>query len=93
LIVVDAKSRWTEIKIYFNLPTSTTTIEMLSDIFAMHGYPYVMVSDNATIFVSDQFKPYCGQNGIFQKFITPGHPATNGLAECSVWILKLQLKK
>jgi hypothetical protein len=32
------------------------TIEMLSDIFAVHGYPYVMASDNATIFVSDQFK-------------------------------------
>jgi transposase InsO family protein len=61
-----------------NRPKSTTTTtEMLFDTFAIHGYPYVMVSDNATIFVSDQFKSYCGQNGIFQQFIAPGHPATN----------------
>jgi hypothetical protein len=42
-IVVDTKSRWAEIKICHNPPTSTTTIEMLSDIFATHGYPHVMV--------------------------------------------------
>jgi hypothetical protein len=65
---------------------------MFSDIFAIHGYPYVMVSNNATIFASDQFKSYCGQNGIFQKFIAPGHPATNGLAERNVQTLKTQLK-
>jgi hypothetical protein len=65
LIAVDAKSRWTEIKKCRNPPTSTTTIEILSEIFAVHGYLHVMVSDNARIFASDQFKSYCGQNGIF----------------------------
>jgi hypothetical protein len=43
-IVVGAKSRWAEIKVCRNPPTSTTTIEMLCDIFAIHGSPYVMVS-------------------------------------------------
>jgi transposase InsO family protein len=81
LIVIDTKSRQAEIKICHSPPTSATTNELLSDIFTIHGYPYVMVLDNATIFVSDQFKLYCGQNGIFQKCITPGHPATNGLAD------------
>jgi hypothetical protein len=57
---------------------------MLYDIFAIHVYPYVMMSDNATIFVSDQFGSYCGQNGIFQKCIAPGHPATSGLTERNV---------
>jgi hypothetical protein len=61
LKVVDAKSKWAEIKICRNPPTSATTIEMLSDIFAVHGYPYVVVSDNAAIFASDQLKSYCGQ--------------------------------
>jgi hypothetical protein len=92
LIVVDAKSRWAEIKICRNPPTSATTIGILSDIFATHGYPHVMVSDNATTFVSDQFKSYCKRNGIFQKFIAPGHPATNGLAERNVQTLKTRLK-
>jgi transposase InsO family protein len=49
---------------------------------------HVMVSDNATIFVSEQFKSYGTQNGIFQKFIASGHPATNGLAERNVQTLK-----
>jgi transposase InsO family protein len=65
---------------------------MLSDIFAIHGQPYVMVSDNGTVFVNDEFKSYWGQNGIFQKFIAPGHPATNGLAERNVQTLKIRLK-
>jgi transposase InsO family protein len=65
---------------------------MLFDIFAIHGYPHVIMSDNATIFASDQFKSYCGQNGIFQKFIAPGHPATNGLIEPNVQTLKTRLR-
>jgi hypothetical protein len=73
LIAVDAKLRLAEIEICRNRPTSTTIIEMLSDIFAIHGYPRVMVSDNATIFA----KPYCDKNGIFQKFIVPGHLSKN----------------
>jgi transposase InsO family protein len=80
-IVVDAKSRWIEIKIYRNHQTTTTTIELLSDIFAIHGYPHVMMSDNATIFANEQFKSYCGENGIIQMLVAPGHPDTNGLAE------------
>jgi hypothetical protein len=58
-IVVDAKSRWTDIKICRNPPISTSTPELLSDIFATHGYPHVLVLDITTIFASDQFKSYC----------------------------------
>jgi hypothetical protein len=65
---------------------------MLSDVFAIHGYPYGMVSDNPTIFVSDHLKSYCGQNGILQTLIAPGHPATNGLAERNVQTMKARLK-
>lgn len=92
LICVDAKSKWAEIRITKNAPTTTSTIEMLSDIFAFHGYPKVMVADNATIFTNDQFKSFCASNGIFQKFCAPGHPATNGLAERNVQTLKNRLK-
>ncbi|XP_073830440.1 uncharacterized protein [Musca autumnalis] len=48
--------------------------------------------DNATIFSSAIFKEFCEANGILQKFIAPGHPATNGLAERYVQILKHKLK-
>ncbi|GBN72931.1 hypothetical protein AVEN_262308-1 [Araneus ventricosus] len=51
-----------------------------------------MVSDNAAIFTSQEFKYFCPMNGIKQKFIAPGHQATNGLAERNVQTLKDILK-
>ncbi|GBN88011.1 hypothetical protein AVEN_89738-1 [Araneus ventricosus] len=51
-----------------------------------------MVSDNFSIFTNEEFKYFCCTNGIKQKFIAPGHPATNGLAERNVQTLKDKLK-
>lgn len=93
LIILDAKSRWAEIKILQNeAPTSSNTIKLLDQVFSFHGYPSVMVSDNAKIFSSDYFTEYCKSNGIVQKFTAPNHPATNGLAERNVQTLKRRLK-
>ncbi|UYV62433.1 K02A2.6-like [Cordylochernes scorpioides] len=92
LVLIDAKSRWAEIKAISEPPTSLNTIKLLNDIFSTHGYPFVMVSDNASIFTGDTFSNYCLENGIRQKFIAPGHPATNGLAERNVQTLKNKLK-
>jgi hypothetical protein len=63
---------------------------MLSDRFAIHGYPHVMVSDNATIFSSSNRT--LDRTVFSKKFIAPGHPATNGFTECNVQTLKTQLK-
>ncbi|XP_058983670.1 uncharacterized protein K02A2.6-like [Musca domestica] len=91
LVVVDAKSKWAEVGVCSSAPTSTSTIEMLNNIFARNGYPDVLVSDNATIFKSEEFQNFCTNSGIFQKYIAPGHPATNGLAERNVQTLKQRL--
>jgi len=93
LVVVDAKSKWPEVRIFPNAPTTESTIAALQDIFYMHGYPKTIVSDNASLFTSDKFRSYCQQHGIFQIFTAPGHPATNGLAERYVQTLKLKLNK
>lgn len=92
LIVVDAKSKWPEVRCIKSAPSSASTIRLLYDIFVSHGFPEVLVSDNATIFKSEEFTTFCAANGIKQKFIAPGHPATNGLAERYVQILKNKLK-
>nr|XP_014288159.1 uncharacterized protein LOC106688283 [Halyomorpha halys] len=92
LVVVDAKSKWAETKISKDVPSSFSTIYLLEIIFASHGYLEVIVSDNASIFQSEEFSTYCTENGIFQKFIAPEHPATNGLAERNVQTLKNRLK-
>lgn len=88
LVVIDAKSKWAEIGVSRVAPSSSSTIEILKEIFSRNGYPNVLVSDNATIFTSEEFKLFCKTCGIFQKFIAPGHPATNGLAERNVQTLK-----
>jgi len=88
LIVIDARSKWAEIRIIKDAPTSEKTIELLKEIFSTHGFPRVMVSDNATIFVSEPFKQFCRESGIFQKLTAPGYPATNELAERNIQTLK-----
>uniref|UniRef100_A0A1Y1LV88 RNA-directed DNA polymerase n=2 Tax=Photinus pyralis TaxID=7054 RepID=A0A1Y1LV88_PHOPY len=92
LILVDAKSKWPEVRILNESPTSTATINLLQDIFASSGFPQVLVSDNATIFKSTEFEEFCKMSGISQNFIAPGNPSTNGLAERYVQILKNKLK-
>uniref|UniRef100_A0A146LPF7 RNA-directed DNA polymerase n=1 Tax=Lygus hesperus TaxID=30085 RepID=A0A146LPF7_LYGHE len=92
LMCIDAKSKWAEVRILRDAPSSTSTITLLENIFSVHGYPSVLVSDNAAIFKSEEFQRHCKERGIFQKFIAPGHPATNGLAERSIQTLKRRLK-
>ena len=76
-----------------NAPSSETTIQTLEKTFLVHGYPKLLVSDNATIFTSNEFKKYCEDRAIYQAFSAPGYPATNGLAEGNVQSLKLKLDK
>lgn len=92
LVCVDSKSKWAEIRAIRDAPTSKNTIALLNNIFSSHGFPATIVSDNATIFTSTEFREYCSNAGIAQKFIAPGHPATNGLAERNVQTLKRRLK-
>lgn len=68
LILVDAKSKWLEVKIIRNAPTTEVTIHLLQEIFSFHGFPRILVSDNATIFSNEAFTKFCNQNGICQKF-------------------------
>lgn len=92
LIIVDAKSKWPEIYMTREDPTSAGTIHFLRETFSRLGIPEILVSDNATIFKSAEFTEFCKRNGIIQKTIAPGHPATNGQAERYCSILKSKLK-
>ncbi|XP_033004085.1 uncharacterized protein LOC117046393, partial [Lacerta agilis] len=57
LIVVDSQSKWLEV-----VPTSTVstraTINALRKLFATHGLPDTLVSDNGTAFTSAEFKEF-----------------------------------
>ena len=92
LVVVDAHSKWLEVVPVPNT-TSETTISTLRSIFATHGLPEMLVSDNGSSFTSAEFQDFIKRNGIRHVTSAPYHPASNGLAERAVQTFKDALKK
>ena len=92
LVVVDAHSKWIEASIV-NLATTATTIQKLRKMFATHGLPQAVVSDNGSVFTSSDFEEFMQMNGIRHIRTVPYHPACNGLAERAVQTLKEGLQK
>ena len=92
LVVVDSHSKWLDV-IPVPSATSQTTIRKLQSIFATHGLPEMLVSDNGTAFTSMEFQEFVKQNGIRHVTSAPYHPASNGLAERAVQTFKSALKR
>ena len=92
LVIIDAHSKWIEA---FAVRSATTTVVMqcLRTVFARFGLPDTVVSDNGTCFVSAEFRQFLEKNGIRHTTSAPYHPASNGLAERAVQIVKQGLKK
>ena len=55
LVVVNAHSKWLEIEMVYSA-TSVHTIAKLRCMFAVHGLPQLVVSDNDAVFTSSEFK-------------------------------------
>ena len=91
-VIVDSHSKWLEV-----LPVSsmsaTAAIDNLRSIFATHGLPDSIVSDNGCTFKSADFQKFLAQNQIRQIFVAPYHPSSNGQAERMVATTKQTLKK
>lgn len=68
--------------------TSAKTIEKLRIIFANHGLPHKVVTDNGPSFTSAEFGEFMTKNGIVHIKSAPYHPSTNGLAERAVQSFK-----
>ncbi|XP_015281060.1 PREDICTED: uncharacterized protein K02A2.6-like [Gekko japonicus] len=92
LIVVDAMSKWLEV-VHMKSTTSLAVIHALRRLFATHGLPDVIVSDNGPQFVSEEFRYFLTSNGIRQMTSAPFHPASNGQAERMVRTAKEALGK
>ena len=73
--------------------TSEVVVEELRTCFARFGLPDLIVTDNAQCFKSDEFESFLQRNGVRHVTSAPYHPASNGLAERGVQILKRGLKK
>ena len=87
LVLVDSHSKWMEAHIMTSIVASRT-IEKLRVIFATHGLPAKIVTDNGPTFISHEFRDFLKECGILHVTSAPYHPATNGLAEHGVQTLK-----
>lgn len=88
LIVVDAYSKWLEVKVTKST-TSSATIEILDELFATYGAPVTIVSDNGLQFTSNAFEDFLKLSGIkYHKRTAPYHTVTNGQAEHYVQTIK-----
>ena len=91
LILVDAHSKWLDVHQMQSI-TSANTIEKLRAVFATHGLPRKVVTDNGSSFTSEEFRSFMSENGITYVTTAPYHPSSNGLAERAVQTFKRGLK-
>ena len=87
LILIDAHSKWIE-AVCTPSTTSSAVIEELKTLFAQFGIPETIVTDNGSCFVSAEIEAFFENNGIKHITSAPYHPASNGLAERAVQIVK-----
>ena len=92
LVVVDYHTNYPEISL---LPdtTSSTVIKHTKSIFARHGIPKVVISDNGPQYACKEYREF-SSNWEFQHITaSPYHPEANGKAEPAVQTIKSLMKK
>ncbi|XP_060587991.1 uncharacterized protein K02A2.6-like [Ruditapes philippinarum] len=80
LVVIDYYSRYPEVEIMKSI-TSRCIIQRLMQIFATHGLPSVIKTDNAPNMVSQETTNFFTANGIKHQRVTPYYPQAAGLVE------------
>ena len=94
LIMIDAFSKyiWTHV-----MNAETTTLKTLAILYGWfcdrNGFSTTLVSDNGPQFTAHEFGEKMAKWGIKHLLTPPYHPASNGLAEKAVGIVKTKLKK
>lgn len=92
LIIVDALSRYIEVEVVKNTSVAET-VDTLKVIFSRQGLPDILCSDNASCFTAFEFSRFVNNNGIKHITSPPYMPASNGLAERGVRVIKDLLNK
>ena len=92
LLVIDYYSNYPEIAKLSSISSSDVILHMKS-IFARHGIPSVVVSDNATCYSSRLYREFPEEYNFLHRTSSPGYAESNGKAECSVGIVKSVLNK
>ncbi|UYV76882.1 K02A2.6-like, partial [Cordylochernes scorpioides] len=89
LTVIDYYSSYPEAMIIEDI-SSKTIIKKLMEIFARHGYPHEVVTDNGLQFVSTSMERFLKECGIRHIKASPHYPKSNGKIERFHRFLKKQ---
>lgn len=92
LIVVDYYSKFFEV-VKLENTRSKTVITHMKSMFARHGIPYEVRSDNGPQYSSREFKDFSRSWCFKHKTSSPCNPQGNGLAEKTVQTVKRMLEK
>jgi len=92
MVVVDYYSRYIEVAKLKNT-TSRTIVNHTKSIFARHGIPDVVRSDNGPQYTATQYKQFAQDWKFEHQTSSPYYPRSNGLAEKAVQIVKRLLSK
>lgn len=92
LLLIDYYSRWIEVRELGSL-SSQTTIQQMKAVFATHGVPDMVVSDNGPQFASKEFHDFTDLYGFCHVTSSPRYPRGNGEAERAVGTVKKLWKK
>ena len=92
LLVVDLYSDYIEILKLDTLATSTL-VEQLKQVFAIHGVPVTLISDNGPNYASTEFHQFREAWDFQHLTSSPHYPKSNGKAESAVKIMKSIITK
>lgn len=90
-VVVDKFSNWPEV-LQIASKTAAEVVSHLKKLFACHGIPEMIVSDNNP-FNSATYLSFADEWGFHPVFTSPHYPQSNGHAERTVQTVKMLLRK
>ena len=92
LVLVDGYSKYPCMNRTGSTSTKATTEFVKQDFADFWYHPHTLVTDNATMFTSQEFQAWCKAQGILHLIGAPYHPATNGVAKRQVQTFQKSLR-
>ena len=91
LLLVDYFSRYIEV-VKLSSTTTKSVVAAMKPVFARHGIPDMIVSDNGPQYSSQEFQEFAEDYGFQHVTSSPYHPQGNGEAERAVKTVKKLLR-
>ena len=92
IIITDYYSLWPEVY-ELKHARSQQVITVMKDVFARHGIPTQLITDNGSQYKSREFKRFATSWDFEHTTSSPRYPRSNGLAESSVKTVKKMMRK